>query len=92
MIINKIYQNIIIHINYNCNNYMKTDSTEYDILTDAVTKIKNIAGLTCEIGVREGGSTELILNTLKNTKQNKIHIAIDPFGNIDYEHFEKKKN
>ena len=70
---------------------MRTDSTEYNILINATKKIKNIDGLTCEIGIREGGSSEIILKTLKLTKQNKIHIAIDPFGNIDYEHWENKK-
>ena len=46
---------------------MKTDSKEYHILINAVSKIKNVDGFTCEIGVREGGSTEMILNTLKFT-------------------------
>lgn len=70
---------------------MNTDSSEYDILVDAVNKIKNIYGLTCELGVREGGSSKIILDTLRDSNQNKIHIAIDPFGNIDYEHWENKK-
>jgi hypothetical protein len=63
---------------------MNTDSNEYEILEYAVRKVSSINGFTCEIGVREGGSTKLILDTLKQTNQNKIHIAIDPFGNIDY--------
>jgi hypothetical protein len=70
---------------------MKSDSREYNILINAVNKIQNVDGFTCEIGVREGGSTQMILNTLKNTQQNKIHIAVDPFGNIDYEHWENRK-
>ena len=70
---------------------MKTDSREYNILINSVVKIKNIEGLTCEIGVREGGGTKLILDTLKCTNQNKVHIAIDPFGNIEYEHWEVLK-
>lgn len=70
---------------------MNTDSREYDILTNAVKQIVDVFGLTCEIGVREGGSSQMILETLKKTNQNKVHIAIDPFGNIDYEHWENKK-
>ena len=70
---------------------MNTDSREYHILENAVLSIKDVEGLTCEIGVREGGSTYLIMNTLRATDQAKIHIAIDPFGNIDYEHWENKK-
>lgn len=70
---------------------MNTDSFEYEILINAVKKIKNVNGLTCEIGVREGGSSKIILENLKETNQNKVHIAIDPFGNIDYEHWENRK-
>jgi len=61
-----------------------TDSKEYEILIDAATNIKDVDGVTCEIGVREGGSTKLIIDTLKKTGQNKIHIAIDPYGDIPY--------
>ena len=63
---------------------MNSDSSEYFILENAVRAVQSVPGLTCEIGVREGGSTKLILDTLKQTRQSKIHIAIDPFGNIDY--------
>jgi hypothetical protein len=67
---------------------MNSDSREYQILENAVHKVKYVDGLTCEIGVREGGRTHLIMETLRTTHQSKIHIAIDPFGNIDYEHYE----
>ena len=67
---------------------MNCDSVEYEILMNAVIQIQHIEGFTCEIGVREGGSTQIILDILKQTNQNKIHIAIDPFGNIDYTHWE----
>ena len=70
---------------------MNTDSREYHILQNAVTASKDVDGLTCEIGVREGGGTKLILDTLKKIGKNTVHIAIDPFGNIDYEHWETKK-
>ena len=71
--------------------YMNTDSQEYNILINAVKKVNTVDGLTCEIGVREGGGTKIILHTLIETNQNKVHIAIDPFGNIDYEHWENIK-
>jgi len=70
---------------------MNTDSREYYILDNAVKNVKNVDGLTCEIGVREGGGTKAILDMLRYTEQKKIHIAIDPFGNIEYEHWENKK-
>lgn len=71
---------------------MNVDSVEYEVLLNAVIAIKNIKGLTCEIGVREGGSTKMILDMMKYTNQKKVHIAIDPFGNIDYSHWETMKN
>ena len=43
---------------------MNTDSSEYNILVNAVKQICNVDGMTCEIGVREGGSSKLILDTL----------------------------
>ena len=39
----------------------------------------------------KGGGTKAILDMLRYTEQKKIHIAIDPFGNIEYEHWENKK-
>jgi len=70
---------------------MDTDSREYHILENAIVKIRKVDGLTCEIGVREGGGSRVIMETLRKSGQSKIHIAIDPFGNIDYEHWENKK-
>lgn len=74
-----------------CISDMNGDSREYHILSNAVERVKDVDGFTCEIGVREGGGTKLIMDTLLKTNQSKIHIAIDPFGNIEYEHFDTKK-
>jgi hypothetical protein len=70
---------------------MNTDSLEYEILEEAVERVADVFGFTCEIGVREGGGTKLIMDTLKKTGQKKIHIAIDPFGNIEYDHWESRR-
>jgi hypothetical protein len=70
---------------------MNTDSREYHILINAVARVKDVDGLTCEIGVREGGGSKLIMETLQSTGQQKVHIAVDPFGNIEYEHWETRK-
>lgn len=70
---------------------MNTDSREYHILQHAVEHVSMVEGFTCEIGVREGGGTQMILEALRHSLQNKIHVAIDPFGNIEYEHWETKK-
>tara|TARA_B110001450_G_scaffold6610_1_gene6818 strand:+ start:14510 stop:14659 length:150 start_codon:yes stop_codon:yes gene_type:complete len=47
---------------------MNCDSTEYEILMNAVIQIQNVDGFTCEIGVREGGGTKIILDILKKNE------------------------
>jgi hypothetical protein len=57
------------------------DSIDYHVLTDAVRLIKNVPGLTCEIGVRTGGSAKLIFDGLS---EGRTHIGIDPYGGLPY--------
>lgn len=67
---------------------ISTDSTEYEILENAVRAVANIdqKALSCEIGLRAGGGTVKILDALWATEQyDRVHIAIDPYGNIEYE-------
>ena len=70
---------------------MNTDSREYDILGEAAWVARDVEGLTCEIGVREGGGSQVIMDITRRSGHPKIHIAIDPFGNIEYEHWESRK-
>lgn len=62
---------------------LEGDSLDYDLLYRAATKSKDIDGLVCEIGTRRGGSLAYIIDALTNT--NKHIIAIDPYGNIEYQ-------
>lgn len=55
----------------------------YDILNTALNMSPNM-GLTCDIGVRKGRSSQLIMEHISRTKQNPTHIAIDPYGSIEY--------
>jgi hypothetical protein len=57
------------------------DSTDYHVLTEAVRAIKDVPGLTCEIGVRTGGSAKLIFESLD---QGRTHIGVDPYGGLPY--------
>lgn len=71
------------------------DSREYEILIDACTKIDNVPGFTCEIGTYRGGSSyKIMLTRLLSHKQNNCelypHISIDPYGNIEYTHWETR--
>ncbi|MDC1037984.1 class I SAM-dependent methyltransferase [Candidatus Marinimicrobia bacterium] len=68
----------------------KTDSQEYEILINAVKEIKALDGLTLEIGCYKGGSSLLIMKTLLANNDKKVHIGIDPYGNIDYCHWENR--
>lgn len=63
-----------------------TDSLEYEVFYDAVTHIKGIEGMTCEIGLRAGGGSDHIISALfKNKDFGRTHVMIDPYGNIEYE-------
>lgn len=64
-----------------------TDSLEYDILERAVEAVKDLdpEAMSCEIGLRAGGGSKFMIDTLCRTNQRRTHIAIDPYGNIDYE-------
>lgn len=67
---------------------LTTDSLEYEILADAVRMAKDldINALSCEIGLREGGGSKFMLDALWETGQgDRTHLALDPYGNIDYE-------
>ena len=63
-----------------------TDSFEYDMFDQFIPLIRDVPGMTCEIGVREGGGSERIIhNLLKNQIYGRTHVMIDPYGNIPYE-------
>lgn len=68
----------------------ETDSANYEVLTNAVIRSSSAQGATVEIGMRRGGGTRYIVDALITTGQNKEkpHIAIDPYGNIEYYHDE----
>jgi len=59
------------------------DSVEYDMLAHWARECKH-NNLSCEIGVREGLGSKIILDNLKPNK----HIGIDPYGNLNYQHYD----
>lgn len=63
------------------------DSGDYHLITKGVELSKDAKGMTCEIGLRRGGGTKHIIDALVASGR-KIHIAIDPYGSIAYEHKE----
>jgi hypothetical protein len=49
-----------------------------------LTSLKNVEGLSCEVGVRAGGGSLFFMKTFLQNSDNKTHICIDPYGQIDY--------
>ena len=55
----------------------------YELLAKWAAECKN-KNLSCEIGVREGLGSKIILDNMKPNK----HIGIDPYGNLNYQHYD----
>ena len=76
---------------------IRGDSTEYELLKKWSETLpffeepKSV--VTCEIGVREGLGSQVIMLGLQKRIGNKPyeHIAIDPYGSREYQHFDKQK-
>jgi cephalosporin hydroxylase len=64
---------------------LETDNADYHVLKNAVSAIKGVPGMLCEIGTRRGGSLAHIINTLGEMEDFGRNIVfIDPYGNIEY--------
>ena len=75
---------------------IKGDSSDYQLLIEAVTSsFKLIPGdyyLSCEIGVREGLGSQLMMDAAaKKNGLSPHHIGIDPYGNLKYAHYDDNK-
>jgi hypothetical protein len=60
------------------------DSVEYDLLA----KWSNFdcdGHHSCEIGVRDGMGSKIIMDNIKN---NYLHIGVDPYANLNYQHYD----
>lgn len=71
-----------------------TDSFNYEVLFEAAASIKDIPGTICEIGTRQGGSLQYIVEGLLAANDlNRNVVCLDPYGDIEYrggdDHFSK---
>jgi|TARA_E500000178_G_C16971289_1_gene731053 hypothetical protein len=66
------------------------DSLEYEFITEEIKKLNlNDIVLTCEIGLRRGlGSKTIMDAVIAKGVETYRHIAIDPYGNLDYQHYD----
>ena len=71
---------------------IKGDSSEYHLITKHIGKLNiDRATLTCEIGLREGLGSKIIMDAVREPKPNLYkHIAIDPYNNLSYEHYDNE--
>ena len=65
---------------------IRGDSNEYQILAEACQSLEGDDFFTAEIGVREGAGSKIILDSLIFKKH--WHIGIDPYGNLNYQHYD----
>ena len=62
---------------------IKGDSSEYDLLEKCAKGFDCQGFKTCEIGVREGLGSKIIMDNVVN---NYIHVGVDPYGDLVYQH------
>ena len=80
-----------INSNYHYLQMIRGDSKDYNLLDNWVRglKIETSKVLTCEIGVREGLGSKIIMDGIRGQATGSyIHIGIDPYGNLKYQHYD----
>lgn len=60
------------------------DSGEYEFLTEAVELSREVPGMCCEIGLRLGLGTKMIIDACAIYRPSTTVISIDPYGSIKY--------
>jgi hypothetical protein len=64
---------------------IRGDSTDYDLLEKWTKNFDCMGYKSCEIGVREGLGSKIIMDNVLN---NYIHVGVDPYGNLKYQHYD----
>jgi hypothetical protein len=62
------------------------DGKEYELLTKWAKDFDCKGYYSCEIGVRQGYGSKLIMDNVKN---NYIHVGVDPYGELKYQHHDR---
>jgi len=64
---------------------IRGDSIEYDLLNKWTKDFDCQGYKSCEIGIREGLASKIIMDNVVN---NYIHVGVDPYGNLSYQHYD----
>lgn len=56
----------------------------YDFMRKHIGTLKNVPGLSCEIGLRRGGGTQFICDSFIDNDDKRVHVCMDPYGDILY--------
>jgi len=64
---------------------IRGDSSEYELLEKWSKNFDCEGHYSCEIGVREGLGSKIIMDNVLN---NYLHIGIDPYANLKYQHYD----
>ena len=72
---------------------IRGDSSEYELLKKWCETLpfyeKPKSVTTCEVGVREGLGSKIIMIVFQRIRKTEYqHYAIDPYGDLEYEHFD----
>ena len=69
---------------------IRGDSKDYNLLDNWVRGLKITSNvLSCEIGVREGLGSKIIMDGIRSQVTGSyMHIGIDPYGNLKYQHYD----
>ena len=68
---------------------IRGDSGDYNLLEKWSKNFDCKGHHTCELGVREGQGSKIIMDNVIN---NYFHIGVDPYGDIKYKHFDNDEH
>lgn len=60
------------------------DGEDYEVLVRGANAAAGVEGMSIEVGLRLGLGTKVMLDAMAATDQKRTHIAIDPFGDVEY--------
>ena len=68
---------------------IRGDSKDYNLLDNWVRSLKvGTVTLSCEIGVREGLGSKIIMDGIRDRTSIYSHFGIDPYNNLKYQHYD----